>query len=259
MLLTALVLAAGFWLWRANTGGYRVALDAGHGGDDPGAMGLIAETELTETTARYLEELLRADENYTVILCRDYGEGASSGERGRRAARRGAQLLLSIHGNSSQDGTARGFECYPQLAASETHADSLRFAQLIASGELLDPATRTVVECAALVHDIGIHAAEEKYGRADGKHQEAEGPALAQALLGETALDKARCERVCWLVGHHHTYAPVDGIDHQILLEADALVNLYEDQVPLEAVAQAKERLFRTETGRRLVTTMFGV
>lgn len=134
VLLTALVLAAGFWLWRANTGGYRVALDAGHGGDDPGAMGLIAETELTETTARYLEELLRADENYTVILCRDYGEGASSGERGRRAARRGAQLLLSIHGNSSQDGTARGFECYPQLAASETHADSLRFAQLIADG-----------------------------------------------------------------------------------------------------------------------------
>lgn len=134
-----------------------------------------------------------------------------------------------------------------------------RFAQLIASGELLDPATRTVVECAALVHDIGIHAAEEKYGSADGKHQEAEGPALAQALLGETALDEARCERICWLVGHHHTYAPVDGLDHQILLEADALVNLYEDQVPLEAVAQAKERLFRTETGRRLVTTMFGV
>ncbi|HIV87005.1 MAG TPA: N-acetylmuramoyl-L-alanine amidase [Candidatus Pygmaiobacter gallistercoris] len=126
-----LVLAAGLLVWLTRPRGYRIALDAGHGGDDPGAVGLIAETDLTETTVRCLEALLRADENYSVILCRDYGEGASSGERGRKASRKGADLLLSIHGNSAADPTARGFECYPQLPGRDTHAASLRFARLL--------------------------------------------------------------------------------------------------------------------------------
>ena len=133
VLLLAVVLAAGLWMWKLRGGsGYRIALDAGHGGDDPGAVGLVAETDLTETTVRCLEQLLRADENYTVILCRDYDEGAQPGERGRRAARRGADLLLSVHGNSSEDAAARGFECYPQLPESETARDSQRFARLLA-------------------------------------------------------------------------------------------------------------------------------
>lgn len=129
--LAALVLVAGLWFWASRPRGYRIALDPGHGGDDPGAVGLIAETDLTETTVRYLEELLRADDNYSVILCRDYGEGASSGERGRKATRKGADLLLSVHGNSAADPTAQGFECYPQLPSSATYQGSLRFAQLL--------------------------------------------------------------------------------------------------------------------------------
>lgn len=36
-------------------------------------------------------------------------------------------------------------------------------------------------------------------------------------------------ERVCYLIGHHHTYTGIDGRDYQILVEADFLVNLYED------------------------------
>ena len=71
------------------------------------------------------------------VLSRDYGEGASSGERGRKASRKGADLLLSIHGNSAADPTARGFECYPQLPGRDTHAASLRFARLL-GGEMAD-------------------------------------------------------------------------------------------------------------------------
>ena len=61
------------------------------------------------------------------------------------------------------------------------------YARLIAHGEKVDTKTQRIIELAALVHDIGIHPAEEKYGRCDGKLQEQEGPAPARALLAATA------------------------------------------------------------------------
>lgn len=36
-------------------------------------------------------------------------------------------------------------------------------------------------------------------------------------------------ERVSYLVGHHHTYDHIDGMDYQILVEADFLVNFNEN------------------------------
>lgn len=46
------------------------------------------------------------------------------------------------------------------------------FTRMIGQGEQLDEHTQFVAECAALVHDIGIRPAEEKYGASDGKLQE---------------------------------------------------------------------------------------
>ncbi|MGI5894016.1 MAG: N-acetylmuramoyl-L-alanine amidase family protein [Candidatus Merdivicinus sp.] len=109
-----------------------IALDAGHGGNDPGAAGLIQETELTENTVRYLEEYLREDDNYRVILCREYGEGEDLNARWMKSIVQGADLLLCVHGNSSDDPSARGFEVYPSLPDQKYHAESVQFAQLIA-------------------------------------------------------------------------------------------------------------------------------
>ena len=127
-----------------------------------------------------------------------------------------------------------------------------RFAQLIGRMEHLDAHTQFITECAALVHDIGIRPAEEKYGHCTGKLQEQEGPAYARGLLRELSLNEADIERVCYLVGHHHTYTDIDGLDYQILVEADFLVNFYEDDLGPEAVRSALEKIFRTDTGRSL-------
>lgn len=110
---------------------YVVALDAGHGGSDPGASGVIGEVALTETTVRYLEELLTADENYTPVLCRQYGEGKDVNARAAAARWHGADLLLSVHGNSEESGQARGFECYPLPPGRAHHEDSLRLSGLL--------------------------------------------------------------------------------------------------------------------------------
>ena len=134
-----------------------------------------------------------------------------------------------------------------------------RFAQLIGRMEGLDEHTQTVLECAALVHDIGIRPAEAKYGSCTGKLQEQEGPAYARPMLEELGLDPANVDRICYLVGHHHTYTGIDGADYQILVEADFLVNLYEDGVGPEGIRHARDAIFRTKAGLALCNEIYGI
>ena len=93
------------------------------------------------------------------------------------------------------------------------------YARLIGIGEELDDASLFILEAAAYTHDIGIRVAEEKYGRCDGKLQEQEGPIIAQKMLSQLGFENYIVERICFLIGHHHTYDNIDGLDYQILDE----------------------------------------
>lgn len=131
------------------------------------------------------------------------------------------------------------------------------FARLIAQAEGLDARTQTIVEAAALLHDIGIHEAERVHGSSSGKWQELEGPAVARPLLRNAGSDEAQTERVCWLIAHHHSYGAGDDADLRILFEADFLVNAYEDGLDEAACRAARERIFRTKAGLRLLDDLF--
>ena len=132
------------------------------------------------------------------------------------------------------------------------------YARLIGIGEELDDASLFILEAAAYTHDIGIRVAEEKYGRCDGKLQEQEGPIIAQKMLSQLGFENYIVERICFLIGHHHTYDNIDGLDYQILVEADFLVNLYEDDAGNRAIDKAYKRIFKTETGKKIFKLMFG-
>lgn len=132
------------------------------------------------------------------------------------------------------------------------------YARLIGIGEELDDASLFILEAAAYTHDIGIRVAEEKYGRCDGKLQEQEGPIIAQKMLSQLGFENYIVERICFLIGHHHTYDNIDGLDYQILVEADFLVNLYEDDAGNCAIDKAYKRIFKTETGKKIFRLMFG-
>ena len=133
------------------------------------------------------------------------------------------------------------------------------FARTIGQLEGLDEQTLYILESAAVVHDIGIHVCEEKYGSCEGKLQEKEGPALAKEMLERLGYEQKVINRICYLVGHHHTYTNIDGVDYQILVEADFLVNLYEDGVSPDAVRKAYQNIFQTENGRKICRNMFGL
>lgn len=131
------------------------------------------------------------------------------------------------------------------------------YAKLIGEMEKLDPSTEKILEIAALVHDIGIKESEEKYGDSKGPHQEELGPAIAEKMLTHLGYEEKVIQRVSYLVGHHHTYHQIEGLDYQILVEADFLVNLYEEQASEPAIRTAYEKIFRTETGKKLCRIIF--
>jgi len=122
----------GFMAYYTFSKPYTIALDAGHGGVDIGAEGIINEVELTERTAAELETLLKEDGRFRIILSRDTGEGVSITQRNAKFQKKHPDLMLSIHGNANDDQTANGFECYPSPPGYENHEESLVFAKLLA-------------------------------------------------------------------------------------------------------------------------------
>ena len=131
------------------------------------------------------------------------------------------------------------------------------YAKLIGEEERIDARTQEILNAASIVHDIGIKKSEEIYGDSIGSHQEELGPAIAENMLKKLGYDEELIQRVSYLVGHHHTYHPIDGIDYQILVEADFLVNLFENETSRKPAEMALERIFKTETGKEICKTMF--
>ena len=131
------------------------------------------------------------------------------------------------------------------------------FSRLIGQAEGLDEEQMYILEAAALVHDIGIKIGMEKYARSDGKTQEQEGPAAAREMMTRLGFRENVIKRVEYLVGHHHTYKDIDGLDYQVLVEADFLVNYFEDGLGKEHIRKSAEKIFKTETGKKIVKEMF--
>ena len=122
-----------------------------------------------------------------------------------------------------------------------------QYARLIGKAEHLEEREQFILEVAAICHDIACPLCREKYGHCEGDLQEKEGPALVKEFLKDFNLDR----------GHHHTYKDVDGLDYQILLEADFLVNGDESNLTKEAIEKMKKNVFKTKTGIELLNHIF--
>lgn len=66
-------------------------------------------------------------------------------------------------------------------------------------------------------------------------------------------------ECVIYLLGHHHTYENVDGMDYQILLEADYLVNADESEYSEENIRNTLNVLFKTNTGITMLKSIYNI
>jgi len=110
----------------------RIVLDPGHGGKDPGAVGLhgVEEKALNLAFAQTLAELLREHYSYEVLLTRTDDTFIPLAQRTRIANQWHADMFISLHCNASLSSHLRGFEVYfLSEKASDAHADSVARAE----------------------------------------------------------------------------------------------------------------------------------
>ena len=131
------------------------------------------------------------------------------------------------------------------------------YAKTIGELEGIDANTQNILEVAAITHDIACPLCREKYGNTNGKHQEEEGAPLVRAFLSDCGLSDEQLDRVSYLVGHHHTFQGIEGIDYQILIEADYIANASENGYSRENVTNFLDKIMKTETGKRLARAVF--
>jgi N-acetylmuramoyl-L-alanine amidase len=91
-----------------------IVIDAGHGGDDYGAIGPrgTREKDVALAIARELAKLIRQDKEFKVIMTRDRDRTIMLDERAKIANDAGADLFISIHANASPKRSIRGWNVF---------------------------------------------------------------------------------------------------------------------------------------------------
>ena len=131
------------------------------------------------------------------------------------------------------------------------------FASTISGLERLSIGEKNITELAAVLHDIGIEEAERKHNSRAGHFQEIEGPPIAREILKRNGFAEEVIERVCFLIGNHHTYDKIDGLDFRILVESDFIVNISEGNMNKPEIQQIVKSYFVTVTGREILESMY--
>ena len=83
------------------------------------------------------------------------------------------------------------------------------------------------------------------------------GVSLAWAFFIDCGLSKEEIDRVSYLVGHHHTFSNIDGIDYQILIEADYIANAAESGYTKSSIENALSKIIKTKSATQLILSMF--
>jgi N-acetylmuramoyl-L-alanine amidase len=110
-----------------------VAVDAGHGGQDPGAIGRggTREKDVTLAIARALAERINAEPGMRAVLTRDRDEFLELRDRIGRAHTARADMFVSVHADSIADRSISGASVYILSA----HGASSEAARVLAERE----------------------------------------------------------------------------------------------------------------------------
>ena len=108
---------------------YTIVVDAGHGGDDPGASGPngIQEKNITLAIAREIQRLLQDTGRYNVVLTRDRDVYIKLKERVEISRRVKGDLFISIHADKIARRGVRGASIYT-LSETASDAETARLA-----------------------------------------------------------------------------------------------------------------------------------
>jgi N-acetylmuramoyl-L-alanine amidase len=113
---------------RKSDGRRLIAIDAGHGGEDPGAISVSGaqEKDITLAMAQELKRILERDGRYRVVMTRQDDVFIRLRDRVEFARAAGADLFISLHADSIGTSAIRGASVYTlSERASDTEAEAL--------------------------------------------------------------------------------------------------------------------------------------
>lgn len=116
-----------------------------------------------------------------------------------------------------------------------------------------------IVVPASILHDVGIKAAEQKYGSSTGRYQEELGPDIARKMLLKAGLKKEDIEEICQIIANHHSPGKVNTQNFKVLYDADWMVNL-KDEVDTSDKTKLKgviNKVFLTSHGKALAEKVY--
>ena len=210
-----------------------VAVDAGHGGEDPGARGRrgLLEKDVSLALARRLAAKVNQEPGFRAVLIRDGDYYVGLKDRIRKASAASADLFVSIHANSYKDPRVRGTAVYvlsPKGAKSE-HAMMLEnrenMSDLIGGAEIDESDDTT----AAVLVDIFQTSAMEASHDAGGR--------LLESMGRVNTLQRAKVQQAGFVVLKSAVFPSV-------LVETAFLTNAREERLLGDPVYQ--DRLARS-------------
>jgi HD superfamily phosphodiesterase len=157
---------------------------------------------------------------------------------------------------------AEMYEVFKEIPYGIDHTlKVLSNAEAIMAGEGIHGKERELISIAVILHDIGAVEALRKYNSIDGAYQELEGPAVARAILDKIGYEPCKIDRICYIIGNHHTSSKIDGLDFQIQWEADLIENLLGKDIKddKQTLIGIIDKNFKTNTGRAMACRLFGL
>lgn len=126
-------------------------------------------------------------------------------------------------------------------------------AKLLGEQEGLSAHEQQTLRAAAILHDIAIKRCKEKYGDGCPENQRKEAPQMVREFLTACGYPETDVPRITELVVLHHCYDHIDGMDFQLLVEADLIAACFEAASPAERAA-AVCPLFKSKAGLQLLS-----
>jgi len=206
-----------------------IAIDAGHGGEDPGARSRrgLREKDVSLALARRLATLVNGEAGLHAVLVRDGDYYVELRDRIRKAQDAQADLFISIHANSYRDPSVRGTAVYvlsPKGATSE-HAALLanreNMSDLIGGVETDNRDDQTMAVLADIFQTSALEASHDAGGR------------LLESMSRVNPLQRARVQQASFVVLKSASFPSV-------LVETAFLTNEREERLLREPSYQDK-------------------
>lgn len=115
-----------------------------------------------------------------------------------------------------------------------------------------------VIVLTSIFHDIGSFEVEKKYKSVQPQFIMSEAPIIARKIMKQMSIRPDILERVCYILSNYYTRSEIDGLDFQIIWEADLLVDIQEGTLTIkEGSVQELGENFKTNTGIRLLENWY--